>query len=1673
MTAEVEAKITELTSTIEELFRSHMPLDRGNSNRLNLEDTQQQILSVLKNIESKKSSGGGGSSSESEKENKRLAAAARGAADSLEHTAKRVDKNKEAFFARTQPLTNAIGKLANKIGISTLLVGDSFKKLSTNLGKFSSGLTHDLARGDFSDAFRKIAEGVLGSGIVNTFEQISTAINNNLRTYNQLNEYGATFGGSLLQMNIQAAESRMSLESFSKAIQRNSYAIAAMGGPRVFGGLSKAVRDNFEKFGQFGLEIDQVNERLGDYLETERVLGNSRKKTNTEMVSEFTTLIDTTDRLSKATGKQREQILKDIQEFRRSVEVYGVLKSIPGNVSKEVDAALSKSAAIFSAIPGETGKQLLSTLPTAMTLGTSLYTDIGKDLNAFAPNIRNALDQMSAAVKAGDVAGSEEAQFRMIESAKAMSQNTSEMQRLSIYARAGNQQAQNTLKVIQEMAAVDTKKLKEELKARKEYENTTKFLQNLQKRIQDVASWFKTGFLKGFEPLAKQLNALFSDSNVENFRKRVEEFGAKIGGYFVKIFSPERMASIGKSLSKIATTIGGFLDKMFQPAQVDKILGYLDSFGKGVKFAYEVVTGVFTTIKDIITKIYGFFSLFTDNVALAATLTAGTTVLLYSVMKSLLSAMVTTISNSIVTGFKKGVIDPLNRRIEESRKNQVGGGGFLGGFGKKALRAAKFGSVAGIATMLGSSLIDEERPGGSTAKNMLEWGGIGATAGGVLGSFVPGIGNAIGAVAGGAIGAVYGGILANWNSISEKLGLIASESSSSVSKSSLWFKNFTGQIDNETYEIELRALKLHQDQLKEFKKNQIALAENTTQLKLSSETQYKGAEVFLKNYTDAAGKEQQVLVTLAEFSDVLLTQDPAKQIEMLESIRKSEDQKARGQYFVSGGKNGEKVDRAKEPKIPSMEEARRIAAENYAKEKEEKRKQASRDAGSVKAEETGINLAKEGVLSNRETIAPFASRVVKPEEQAVQKYTEKFKETGTTSSDFIKNAQVILKKLDKDIRSSRKEPEKQALIKQDQEARLAFKKLINEVTEQSTGLSYNQILDSLLQEKMPDEELRLRTVEGQIYRLIHQDPMNIINNISERMKKISPEELERIRSSRAGGTQPTVPPVIGPSPKPETIAPVPEPAPAPITEVRPPVPKPELTTPASLGIVTPERKEPTPPLTAATPLSKQDETKLKVAPYIARADELKDIERNKRAELDKATRKYSKLEELSKTEDFSRMGGRFLQYDFRISQDPIEQRKRQGDKFGRFANVKHKEFDNVESIQDIAKMFHSKGLLKPEESDLHKKIQDFFISPDGASNLRTYQLESGRRGKSGEANETISQIFQEFKRLYQENAPVIEETKKLELSPLQEELSKIERAQKENTETIKNMLSASPPFLLTIRDAILGNASGDTVYDRMISLLDQINQSIQPEEKKKQKTEEEQQNKIESTIKPPSTALEISDSNEMLGGPKSDTLTASKSPMGLNKLVSIFSDPKESLNYILENTSMGQTIKDNIQGAIAGGAAGAAVGGPFGAAVGTMSGVLLGKEKLDTASTELAGLVSSGIDYFFGKTIDTVKGSSLAYAEIPKEDLGIKTDAESEISETPLEPLITEPAIKSDTVLLMEQMIELVKEMKYHLQDLNESTKYLQAEIASNTKETARNIKDNPSLITTGPLGIY
>lgn len=445
----------------------------------------------------------------------------------------------------TQSVSKSLGSAASVAEGAT----KHFKTLASASSNTSKSLTQMLP----------VLERVFGAaGIV---KLMASALDDTTKTYRELSQVGQTFNGSMLSMQIAAANAALPLNEFAEVIKKNSTVIAAIG-TTSFMSMSKALRTSLMDVGQLGLTTSQLNASLGQYLDTQRLYGNLSNQSTEKTTSNMRALGVETLKAAQMTGMNTEKISESATAALRDESVRAKMMQMSASGIDSYGLSLNKAVIYMSALPGEAGKTLSSMLAQTAGRGSALLSDASQTfIDAGMFGVTDLMDNMSKKVANNTWNDQDAADFNR----KFVAEGMKNMASLQMQAATGNTAAKQAIVMISEMKEI-SKKNPEELAAQK---GVTNFLQNLGVIIDNVSGLIRERFYKGLEALMTRFEGFTDSPAWAAFSDKIGGMAERFGLFLSETITPERLIAFGGGLAsaleaavKFATVIAGVVEKV-------------------------------------------------------------------------------------------------------------------------------------------------------------------------------------------------------------------------------------------------------------------------------------------------------------------------------------------------------------------------------------------------------------------------------------------------------------------------------------------------------------------------------------------------------------------------------------------------------------------------------------------------------------------------------------------------------------------------------------------------------------------------------------------------------------------------------------------------------------------------------------------------------------------------------------------------------------------------------------------------------------------------------------------------------------------------------------------------------------------------------------------------------
>lgn len=268
-----------ITGTIEGL--GDISLDTGPMEKV-FDDLTKSINSLKKDLKEKESA------------DKKNTKAKKDNTDATNDNTDSVSQNSKTSRTLAQRLGFAAGVMAELSDI-TFRLTSNFSTLGNNI-ESANRMT-----------FGQIP--VLGPAL----NSIVSASTNVVDRFNQITSSGATFGGSVIEMTRNAAQSGMALDEYTSFISQNALAMRFLGGTveqgaMQFSAMSLELRTTNRELHSLGFNTRDINDGLANYTRQLGLQGRAERMSRADLISGTAVYLKTLDALAKATGETRREV---------------------------------------------------------------------------------------------------------------------------------------------------------------------------------------------------------------------------------------------------------------------------------------------------------------------------------------------------------------------------------------------------------------------------------------------------------------------------------------------------------------------------------------------------------------------------------------------------------------------------------------------------------------------------------------------------------------------------------------------------------------------------------------------------------------------------------------------------------------------------------------------------------------------------------------------------------------------------------------------------------------------------------------------------------------------------------------------------------------------------------------------------------------------------------------------------------------------------------------------------------------------------------------------------------------------------------------------------------------------------------------------------------------------
>ena len=290
----------------------------------------------------------------------------------------------------------------------------STKAASIALDAFKTGLGQLLG-----SAYNLTKELIMGGDTVGDFAKhmpvigsylgpLAAIIDQNVESFRQLSQVGATFGDGMNEIRAISAAAGIPLDEFTELVSQNSQSMRLFGagtadGARNFATLSREMRDGPGRaFINMGYTARELNESLIEYAEFSQTQIGIDRRNNKMSAQSAASYLNTIDELAAVTGKRRDQIKEEMNAAQADQRARLVMASMSAEEQARFAANLATApeglrAALTDAADGVMDNELAQGLSVASETFREQAGNIqnmnAREYNNFMAQVGRELDQ--------------------------------------------------------------------------------------------------------------------------------------------------------------------------------------------------------------------------------------------------------------------------------------------------------------------------------------------------------------------------------------------------------------------------------------------------------------------------------------------------------------------------------------------------------------------------------------------------------------------------------------------------------------------------------------------------------------------------------------------------------------------------------------------------------------------------------------------------------------------------------------------------------------------------------------------------------------------------------------------------------------------------------------------------------------------------------------------------------------------------------------------------------------------------------------------------------------------------------------------------------------------------------------------------------------------------------
>ena len=240
--------------------------------------------------------------------------------DAIEESTQAVEENTQAVEQSSEALT----KMTNVLGTLAIRgIGALSASVFNIVKEFTNG---SITLTDFAQHIPLVG------GYLTLFTQY---LDHSLSVFRDMSQVGASFGNSLVDLRIAAAEAQLTLDQFSRIIIQNTETLRLLGstvseGSQRFAILSGQLKRNeiYSSLRNLGFTIEDIDQGMANYISMQSMLGILERRNNASIVAGTQTYLFELDRLARVTGRSRRELEETMQRNAQDAGFRAIARSL-------------------------------------------------------------------------------------------------------------------------------------------------------------------------------------------------------------------------------------------------------------------------------------------------------------------------------------------------------------------------------------------------------------------------------------------------------------------------------------------------------------------------------------------------------------------------------------------------------------------------------------------------------------------------------------------------------------------------------------------------------------------------------------------------------------------------------------------------------------------------------------------------------------------------------------------------------------------------------------------------------------------------------------------------------------------------------------------------------------------------------------------------------------------------------------------------------------------------------------------------------------------------------------------------------------------------------------------------------------------------------------------------